>query len=287
MILISRYRTHLMDFLQSENHFRFWITLFCKSLYVFLFVKIIFLGPVLKDIIKYLPFEFILSLRNFIYAPVILVQFDLNSLLILIAVVVLIALLVKLNYYTSSLIFWLSFNLTVIANPVTNGSDMVLNLFLFISIFLSEKPFLLLYSKETQQIISNFAFLLCRLQLVLIYLLSGFDKLISVAWQSGDAIYAVVNHELYSNSLSAIPFNKVIFGVLAWMVIIFELGFVLLIWFSRFRIPILIIGFLFHLGIIFFLNLPDFGIIMMLSYILFIPYQREQGSKSVLNKISE
>jgi hypothetical protein len=280
VIWISKCRTHLNDFLQTENHFRFWITLFCKSLYVFLFAKIIFLWPVLNDIVTYLPFEFTLSLRNFIYAPIKLVQFDLNLFLVLIGIVLSIALAIKVNYYTSGLIFWLSFNLTVIANPVTNGSDMVLNLFLFISIFFSEKPFLLSYSLEAQQVISNFAFLLCRLQLVLIYLLSGFDKLMSVAWRSGDAIYAILNHELYSNPLSVIPFNKVIFGVLAWMVIVFELGFVFLIWFRRFCLPILTIGLFFHIGIIFFLNLPDFGIIMILSYILFIPSLKE--SKIVL-----
>ncbi len=275
MISITSYRKYLISVLQRENSPELLRNVFCKSLYVFLFAKIIFLEPVLKEVIAYLPVELNSTWHHILYAPIKLAQVALNVFLLLILIVILIALFVRVNYFTSALIFWFSFSLSRLTQPLANGSDQVLNLFLFISIFLSAKPSLPATLKEGQKIISNFAWLLCQLQLVLIYLLSGYDKLMSKAWRSGDAIYSITNLETYSNPWFAITLNKSIFAVIAWWVILFELSFPLLIWFSRFRIPILIIGFLFHMGIIFFLNLPDFGIIMILSYILFIPYQRE------------
>lgn len=275
MISITSYRKYLISVLQRENSPELLRNVFCKSLYVFLFAKIIFLEPVLKEVIAYLPVELNSTWRHILYAPIELAQVELTVFLLLILIVILIALFVRVNYFTSALIFWFSFSLSRLTQPLANGSDQVLNLFLFISIFLSAKPSLPATLKESQKIISNFAWLLCQLQLVLIYLLSGYDKLMSKAWRSGDAIYSITNLETYSNPWFAITLNKSIFAVIAWWVILFELSFPLLIWFSRFRIPILIIGFLFHMGIIFFLNLPDFGIIMILSYILFIPYQRE------------
>ncbi len=119
--------------------------------------------------------------------------------------------------------------------------------------------------------ISNFVLLLCRIQLALIYLLSGFNKLTSEAWRSGDAIYSIANLEYLNNPALSFHFNESMAMVLAWGVILFELAFPVLIWFRRFRIPVLFLGVCFHIGIIFFLSLPDFGVVMILTYSLFLP----------------
>ena len=275
MISITRYSKYLYKELQRENDSRLLRSVFCKLLYLFLFTKVIFLGPVLKEFITYWPVEFSSIGHHVLYAPVKLAQSNLNAFLVVTLSIIGVALVVRVNYFTSALIFWLSFSLSRLTQPMSNGSDQVLNLFLFISIFLSERLFLLATLKVGQKIISNSAWLLCQLQLLLIYLLSGYDKLISKSWRSGDAIYAIINLETYSNPWFAMTLNKSIFMAIAWCVILFELSFPLLIGFKRFQVPILISGFLFHMGIIFFLNLPDFGIIMILSYILFIPYRKE------------
>ena len=54
------------------------------------------------------------------------------------------------------------------------------------------------------------------------------------------------------------------------MTILFELAFVVLVWFKKTRIPILIIGIFFHLFIWIVMSLPDFATTMIISYILFL-----------------
>lgn len=266
--------------LHERNRERLAITIFCKSLYVFLFLKIIFLWPVLPDGQRYLPFEFRSLLHHIIYAPVKLAQYDLTIFLISILGVLLSGMVLKLNYVTAALVFWVSLNLSRFAYPFGNGSDYVLNIFLFLSIFLSINPaFKSEPLRSKQVIISNFAFLFCKIHLSLIYVLSGFDKLTSAAWRSGDAIYSITNLEFFINPHVSIPVNKSLYLILAWIIILFELSFPVLIWFKQTRLYAIAAGIIFHLVIIFVLSLPDFGLVMILLYSLFIPFRikREQG----------
>jgi hypothetical protein len=138
MISITSYRKYLISVLQRENGPELLRNVFCKSLYLFLFAKVILLGPVLKEFITYWPMEFNSIGHHILYAPIKLAQVELNVFLLFILIVILIALFVRVNYFTSALIFWFSFSLSRLTQPLANGSDQVLNLFLFISIFLSK-----------------------------------------------------------------------------------------------------------------------------------------------------
>jgi len=270
--LYSRFQAEFNSVLSDTTRDPLPIAILCKSLYIFLFVKIIFLWPVLSGSDRYFPFEFPSLIHHILYAPIKLAQVDLRVFLISILILLLLAVILKVNYVTSVLIFWLSFNVSRFAYPLANGSDYVLNLFLFLSIFLSVTPvFKSKALREKQFIISNFAFLFCKIQLALIYVLSGFDKLTSPAWQSGDAIYSIVNLEFFMNPHLTIPESKTLYVVIAWIVILFELSFPVLIWFKRLRIYALAAGIIFHIAIIFMLSLPDFGVVMILLYSLFIP----------------
>jgi hypothetical protein len=274
--LLLHYRTLFTSHLQ-ENRARLQITIFCKSLYTFLFLKIVFLWPLLSDGQRYFPYEFRSSLHHLVYAPIRLAQYDLTIFLVSILILLSLALLLKINYVTAALIFWFSFSLTRFAIPFTNGSDYVLNLFLLLSILLPIIPsFKSEALRDKQFIISNFVFLFCKIQLALIYVLSGFDKLTSPAWRSGDAVYSIANLDLFMNPHLSIPASKTLYLFLAWAIILFELAFPLLIWFKRFRIYALAAGVIFHLVIIFGLSLPDFGLVMILLYSLFIPVRDKQ-----------
>lgn len=277
MTLLSHYRTLFTEYLQ-ENRARFQIAIFCKSLYVFLFLKVIFIWPVLPDGQQYFPSEFRSSIHHIIYAPIELAQYNLTTFLVSVLILLLLALVLKVNYITSALIFWLSFNLSRFADPFSNGSDYVLNLFLFLSIFLSSIPaFKSEGLRDAQIIVSNFTLLVCRIQFSLIYLLSGFDKLMSTAWRSGDAVYSITNLELFINPHLVIPTNKSLYLLLAWAVILFEIIFPVVIWFKRLRMYALVAGVIFHLAIIFILSLPDFGLLMILLYSLFIPFRDKES----------
>ena len=58
--------------------------------------------------------------------------------------------------------------------------------------------------------------------------------------------------------------------ILAWLVILFELLFPILVWWRRLRLVMIGIGIVFHIVIWIFLSLPDFGLIMIVAYSIFL-----------------
>jgi hypothetical protein len=55
-----------------------------------------------------------------------------------------------------------------------------------------------------------------------------------------------------------------------WFTLALEFSLGVLIWFRRFRYPLLLLGLLFHLGIEYALNLPMFSWDVITGYILFV-----------------
>jgi hypothetical protein len=266
-----RYQVRFKDYLEARPPHKI-ISVFCKSLYLFLCVKIVFLWPVMHDLVAFFPPEFPSLMGRAVYAPLMLASFNLNLFMSVVFLVSALGLVVRLNYFTAIIICWLSFCLNRLALPIAGGPEQVLNLFLLMSIFLPSSPRPGNDSlRSYQTILVNFVFLLCRMQLMLIYLLSGFDKLMSQAWRSGEAVFSIVNLEFYFTPIVTLHFSDWIFKGLAWSVIIFELTMPVLIWFRKLRFPLLLLLIAFHLIIAFFLSLPDFGILMILTSILFLP----------------
>lgn len=124
----------------------------------------------------------------------------------------------------------------------------------------------------------NVAVFLCQLQIVFIYLISGWDKLRSDIWRSGDAMSYITHLDFFYNQQFGVLENHFVNLALSWITIVFELAFVVLIWFNRTRLMVLGIGVVFHLFIWFMLSLPDFALIMMISYLIFL---RDGDYKSV------
>jgi uncharacterized membrane protein YphA (DoxX/SURF4 family) len=273
--MISGYLKYVIESIQKDETDRRASVYFCKGLYLFLILKIFFLWNIIPDIMTYSPYELSTLLRKLVYLPLQLAHWNLTSYLVLSLLILFIALFVKLNYFTSLLIFWVSFCLSKLTQPTSNGSDLVLNLFLFISIFLPHHPqFHSQHLRSIQNIISNSSLLFCKIQFVMIYFLSGMDKLFSEAWRSGDAIFSITHLQFYFRSSLLMPSSKSLFQILAWLVIIFEIGFPILVWVSKFRALLLIVGLIFQVIIIYFLNIPDFGIIMIIPYLLFITFNK-------------
>jgi hypothetical protein len=57
---------------------------------------------------------------------------------------------------------------------------------------------------------------------------------------------------------------------ITWFTLLAEFSLGVLIWFSRLRYPVLLLGLLFHLGIEYALNLPMFAWDVLAAYVLFI-----------------
>ena len=183
-----------------------------------------------------------------------------------------VAFFLRPSYITTIMFFWLSFNLYIVYLPFANGADLVLFMLALWCIPIAAKPE---FKSETGSIVQktchNAGIILCQLQVIFIYLVSGWDKLMSEVWQSGDAIdYIIHLPNLFNPAFGGMFEHPALQIVLSWTTIIFELAFAVLVWFDKTRIPILIIGVLFHLFIWVVMSLPDFAITMMLSYILFL-----------------
>jgi hypothetical protein len=169
----------------------------------------------------------------------------------------------------------------VINLPIANGSDIVLFMLALWSILMGRFPTITIQGNtDFQRMIFNIGLVLCQLQIVNVYLVSGLDKLFSETWQSGDAIAYIRHLDFYYNPVLPEMFeNNTMNFILSWCTILFELLFVVLVWTKRARLPILAIGVLFNLFIWIVLSIPDFALLMVVSFLIFLKDEDYQKLK--------
>jgi predicted DCC family thiol-disulfide oxidoreductase YuxK len=112
------------------------------------------------------------------------------------------------------------------------------------------------------------------LSLGLLYLDSGIHKLSSEFWRNGMGGWLPPSMPYYMSPLDMSPLlnNKLAEEIIGYSVIAFQLSFLFLFWKKSFRIPLLILGVLFHVGIILSLNVYPFGFAMLSLYTLLVPF---------------
>ena len=97
------------------------------------------------------------------------------------------------------------------------------------------------------------------------------DKLKSNVWITGQAFHAmriaggIINPE-FPMALQT-SFWDVVF---TWTTIVLEIGFGVLVWFRRWQPGLILAAIMFHLGIWWMFELPDFALIMIVAVLLFI-----------------
>ncbi|MBL7873718.1 MAG: hypothetical protein JNM78_19015 [Cyclobacteriaceae bacterium] len=266
----------LMNNLNYSEKNAFWIR-FCRNgLYLFLIVKIVFIQPILEDVTQFIPVQFT-GLSSVLFAPILLAEINIFFFIIPFLIVLLVGIIFRHTYYNSFIILWFSICLSRLTLQIINGSDLVLNLLLLCSIFMEVPPAYRKFSNlHVFETIAGAARILCQIQVVFIYFQSGYNKLLSEAWRSGDAIYSITHLTFFQNPNLPWELNETECLLLAWGVILFEIGFALLIWVKRLRLTLLVLGCIFHISIILFLGLLDFGLIMIIGYCVFLPIQRSK-----------
>jgi hypothetical protein len=194
---------------------------------------------------------------------------DLTFAGILIALLVL--LFIRPNYISNLILFWIAINLFKIRFPVTNGSDYVLLVLCLYAVGLSYYDFRDRRIQTVNISLFNLFRLLVCIQVAFIYLISAWDKLLSPVWRSGEAFQFIGEMDTVVSPLASLVtrYDSVSL-LLSWTTIIFELAFVVLIWQKRTRLIIVCVGVIFHLVIWFMLSLPDFALIMIVSYLIFL-----------------
>src|ERR1700756_402105 len=172
------------------------------------------------------------------------------------------------------LIYFFTINLYFKTILIQNAGFNLLVIVLFLLVFMDEKasevkhPVLKILSIT----ISNFAVLAARFQVIILYVTASYFKLLGQTWLNGTAFYYVLFNNTYSHPWVKNMFisNSFFIHAITWFALGFQLLFPVLIWFKKTKPFILVVGILFHLTIIFLMGLTDFGIIMILMYLLFI-----------------
>jgi hypothetical protein len=205
-------------------------------------------------------------------APSVLAGDHLSLVYIFFITLLIIGVFIPWNYLSGVIFFWITFNLYRITMPLTNGADQVqLALAVCMIFMVSIRYFKSSKMMAWQTVVFNASVLATQLIIVFVYFISGWDKLMTASWRTGDAFLMISNLQHLINPIFKDPLtNPVLNIVLAWITILFELTFVVFVWFRSTRIFTLIAGILFHFTIAIVLNLPEFALMMSVSYLVFL-----------------
>lgn len=178
----------------------------------------------------------------------------------------------KRNYITAVLFCFLTFNLLMMNLPTGDGGDVVAFMMSVWAIFLvPPRATVPSYATIIRTVLYNVARVGCLLQFVFLYAASGVDKLQSNVWTTGKAFESMraaggIINPHFPACLST-PFWDITF---TWSTILLEILFGLLIWFRKWQPALILSAIVFHLGIWWMLDIPDFALTMIVAVIVFI-----------------
>lgn len=249
------------------------VTVFCKAVLILTLLRILFLWNASLVMVKYHHLSTPRSWSGKIMlAPSVLAGDHLSLVYIFFITLLIIGVFIRWNYLSGAIFFWITLNLYRITMPLTNGADQVQLALAVCMIFMVSTP----YFKSPkmmawQTVVFNASVLATQLIIVFVYFISGWDKLMTASWRTGDAFLMISNlQHLINPFFKDLLTNSIINIALAWITILFELTFVVFVWFRSTRIFTLIAGVLFHVTIAIVLNLPEFALMMSVSYLVFL-----------------
>lgn len=172
---------------------------------------------------------------------------------------------------------WTIINSFIVFNPVVpSGSDVLLSILLLISFFLPIDKFYSYKNLNQNFNLSNFATCLFVSQIALVYLSTSFYKY-ELAWHENHlAISYALNLEAYSSDLGSklLEFPSLLKTLtkITWH-LEFLGGFLLLIPYKQNYIRLILcpLFIFFHLGILIFMNVGDFPLVSIATWIALLP----------------
>ena len=123
-----------------------------------------------------------------------------------------------------------------------------------------------------QNIINNTVYYALLIQVCILYFFSTFFKLYDVNWTSGNALLYVSEIPFYSTGWfhKATHLSTFTSKLATFSVLFYQGLFPIVIWLKKLKIPFLIFGVIVHLGIAFGMGIFTFGIVMIITYLLFL-----------------
>lgn len=164
------------------------------------------------------------------------------------------------------------------------GADMIGGLFLFYLSFtrcfehFTVKKWI--FNKTTAPVfdsnrfgdqVSSVFFRLMQIQISVIYMYTGFEKLKGSTWWDGTALWTVfANPQFAVFDMLWLKNFPLFFAIGTFTTLIFEIYFPVLVYFQKTRLLWLALGVLFHFMIGFFIGLMPFSLVMISTYLLFL-----------------
>jgi hypothetical protein len=110
-----------------------------------------------------------------------------------------------------------------------------------------------------------------QFQICVIYGYTGWEKLKGGSWWDGTALWSVMaNPQMTTMDFSFLRYAPWMIPIVAYLTIIFEVYFPVMVAWPKTRYLWLILGVFFHAGIGLFMGLGPFALVMMSTYFLFI-----------------
>ncbi len=185
----------------------------------------------------------------------------------------------------SVLVYFFAANLFNKVEYISNGSVTVTTLLLIYLVFMSENK--KAFSDERwsypNNLLTNVAFFMAQLQICILYLSAGMNKLIGNEWLAGEAFYYTLNFAFFTQPTIADQLMKsdLVLYLCNYLALGYQLLFWVLVWFKPVKKWLLIVGVALHFGIIVLNGLVDFGLIMLASYLLFIEPETARKLRSL------
>ncbi|MEZ0393125.1 MAG: HTTM domain-containing protein [Pseudobdellovibrionaceae bacterium] len=163
---------------------------------------------------------------------------------------------------------------------VAFGADQIGSLFLFYLAFTQSDARLSFrhwWRKKRQKselsgdLLTSVFYRMIQIQLCLVYVYSGMEKLKGSTWWDGTAIWSVLaNSQMVIGDFTWTRHFPLLIVFLSFSTLLFELYFPVLVWVQSLRKYLLMAGVLFHAGIGIFMALWSFALLMVSPYILFL-----------------
>lgn len=124
---------------------------------------------------------------------------------------------------------------------------------------------------ESGYVSANLAIRLMQCHLCVIYLFAGLSKLQGLTWWNGFAFWGgIANQEYQTLDLTWLADWPLLINAMTHVTVAWELSYCVLIWNRWTRPLVLLVAVFLHLGIVFALGMPTFGLAMLIANVAFI-----------------
>ncbi|MEZ4936538.1 MAG: HTTM domain-containing protein [Crocinitomicaceae bacterium] len=167
-------------------------------------------------------------------------------------------------------IFWMNFlSRTTVINT---GGEVLVGLFLFYLMFVGRVKSEDKNLQLVQNAMNNTFTYAIVIQFLSVYIISSWWKMLDEGWMGGFAFLHAINIDTYSFfGLGEFLYNHVwIAKSLTYLALLYQVAFPLLVWNKKIKPYLLFVGVLFHLGIAIMMGIFSFGLVMIISYSLFL-----------------